>query len=177
MKKSKIICFGKLLTVVVALSLVTSCAREISSDTYTADHIGEAQVTYAGVILNARAVKVCGAEKLEGNGAGVGAGLIGGAAAGSAVGKGSGNVIATVGGAILGAVGGAFAEKGLSSQNGMEYVVQLEKGDLMTIVQGANPAFSVGQEVYVITATLNERTGKQNRSRIIARTGTKVTLP
>lgn len=169
MNKSKIICFGKLLTLLVGLSLVTSCAREISSEVYSADHIGEAQISYPGQIINARQVTVCDKERLEENGLGIVGGGVGGALAGSAVGKGSGNTVATVGGAALGAVAGAFAEKALKSQNAMEYVVQLDKGDVMTIVQGPSPAFSVGQQVYVITSQLNSRTGVQQRSRVIAR--------
>jgi outer membrane lipoprotein SlyB len=145
-----------------AFCLTTSCAREISSDVYAADHVGEASTTYAGTIIHARQVTVQDAERLQDNGLGIVGGGVGGALAGSQVGKGKGNTLATIGGAVVGATAGAFAEKALKTQTGMEYVVQLENGQSMTVVQGPSPAFSIGQNVYVIV-------GQKGRSRLIAR--------
>jgi outer membrane lipoprotein SlyB len=162
MTYSRFISFVTALSCAALFCMTTSCAREISSDVYAADHVGEASTTYAGTIIHSRQVNVQDQERLQDNTLGIVGGGVGGALAGSQIGKGSGNTLATIGGAVVGATAGAFAEKALKSQNGMEYVVQLENGQAMTVVQGPSPAFSVGQTVYVIV-------GQQGRSRIIAR--------
>jgi outer membrane lipoprotein SlyB len=144
---------------VVAL-LLSGCAREISSDVYSDSHMGEASRTYRGVVASVRQVQVA-PEKLEQNVLGAGVGGLGGGLAASHIGKGKGNIAATAAGAIAGAVGGAYAEKMLKTQNALEYVVQLQNGEMRTVVQGLNPAFSVGQPVMVIVA-------QNGRSRVIA---------
>jgi outer membrane lipoprotein SlyB len=81
-----------------------------------------------GKVINARAVTIKAHDKLQDNSTG---GLIGGAggaaAAGSAIGNGSGSVASAVGGAIVGAVAGAFVQDALSTQDGVEYLVKLDK--------------------------------------------------
>ena len=65
---------------------------------------------------------------------------------------GRGNFAPTAAGAIAGAVGGAFLEKKLKEQNAFEYVVQLDNGQMMTVVQGKDQIFGIGQPVYVLTS-------------------------
>jgi outer membrane lipoprotein SlyB len=153
---------SKAMAVMAAIGLFTSCAREISGDVYNASHVGEASTTHSGVIVHARNVTVEGSENLQDNGLGIIGGGAAGALAGSQFGKGDGNTLATIGGAIAGATAGAFAEKALKKQQGTEYIVQLDNGQTMTVVQGPNPAFSVGQSVYVVI-------GHKGRSRVVAR--------
>jgi outer membrane lipoprotein SlyB len=162
MNKLSIVKSSKVISILLSLFVITSCAREISSEVYSANHVGEASTTYAGVIIHTRQVTVQEHERLEENGMGIVGGGVAGAIAGNQFGKGSGNTAATIGGALIGATAGAFAEKALKSQTGTEYVVQLDNGQTMTVVQGPNPAFSVGQNVYVIV-------GQQGRSRVVAR--------
>lgn len=146
-----------------ALSLtMTSCARQLSSNVYSADHIGEACKTYSGVIVNAREVTVEGSDELGDNAAGIVGGGVGGAVLGSMVGKGRGNTLATVAGAGLGALGGAFAEKALKSQQGMEYIVALDNGESRTVVQGLDPRLAAGQNVYLMVTD-------KGRSRVVPR--------
>lgn len=152
----------KLYVLLASVALFPSCARQISSDVYSANHVGEASTTYSGVIVHARQITVEDSERLQDNGLGIIGGGVAGAYAGSKVGKGEGNALATVGGALIGATAGAFAEKALKTQGGVEYVVQLDNGQSMTVVQGPNPAFSAGQNVYVIV-------GQKGRSRLVAR--------
>ena len=140
----------------------TSCARQISSNVYSGSHVGEASETYSGVIVSAREVTVEDEEYLGDNTAGIVGGGVGGALLGSMVGKGKGNTLATVAGAGLGAVGGAFAEKALKSQQAMEYIVSLDNGQTRTVVQGLEPRFGAGQNVYLLV-------GHKGRSRVIPR--------
>jgi outer membrane lipoprotein SlyB len=159
---STVVNFGRFFSIFAAMVLFSSCAREISSNVYSAGHVGEASTTYSGVITHARQVTVQSGENLEDNGLGIIGGAIAGGYGGSKIGKGEGNTLATVGGALIGATAGAFAEKALKTQNAMEYVVQLDNGGSMTVVQGPSPTFSAGQNVFVIV-------GQKGRSRVIAR--------
>lgn len=146
----------------VAALLATGCARQISSNTYSASSIGEVSTTYAGMILGARQVNVQDKEYLEENGLGIVGGGVGGAVLGNQFGKGSGNTAATIAGGLIGATAGAFAEQKLKSQDAMEYVVQLDNGETRTVVQGVEPRLNAGQQVWLMIS-------HQGRSRIVAR--------
>lgn len=142
----------------LALTLA-GCGGEQDSPNYYASHeVGQASYTHSGVIVSARAIKVNG-----GNNLGAGA-LVGGATGGllgAHVGKGS--LLGTGLGALVGGGAGHFAQKSLSNREAMEYVVELDNGNKLTIAQG-KPYFYVGQSVYVMV----DATGS-SRSRIVAR--------
>ncbi len=143
-------------------SLFSSCGREISSNVYASNAVGEVSRTEPGVIINLRHVTVQDSEHLQDNALGIIGGGVAGAYLGNMVGKGRGNTLATAAGGLAGATAGAFAEKALKTQDGIEYVINLENGDSRTVVQGPQPAFTVGQRVWVIESN-------QGRSRIIPR--------
>lgn len=134
----------------VGALLFSSCARQISSDVYASRQIGEVSVTYPGVIRNIREVCVQHGDQLEDNGLGIAGGGVAGGMLGSAIGR--GNLAPTVAGAIAGAVAGSLIEKKVKEQYAFEYIVQLENGGLMTVVQGQDGLFGIGQPVYVIVS-------------------------
>jgi outer membrane lipoprotein SlyB len=150
------------LMLLIATALTTGCARQLSSNVYSEDSVGEASETYPGVIIGVRTVSVEGGDSLGDNTLGIIGGGVAGALVGSTIGKGGGNTLATVAGGLLGATGGAYAEKALKSQQGMEYVVSLENGQTRTVVQGMEPHLSVGQNVYVMIS-------HHGRSRVVTR--------
>ena len=113
-------------------------------------------------LTKVREVVVQSSENLDDNGLGMFAGGVGGALAGNMCGKGKGNAVTTIGGAIIGATAGAFAEKSLKTQNAYEYIVKLDSGDMMTVVQGKGHMYQPNKQVYVIV-------GQKGRSRIIDR--------
>lgn len=79
------------------------------------------------------------------------AGAAAGVVAGSSIGgSGRANAIGAIGGAVIGSIVGAAAERDASHQQGTEYVVQTQNGNLMTVVQGATPPLHVGQAVLVL---------------------------
>ena len=80
------------------------------------------------------------------------AGAAAGAVAGSAVGGNNnrGNIIGAIGGAIVGGLAGAALEANATRQKGMEYVVETENGNLMTIAQGVGGPFLVGANILVL---------------------------
>ena len=132
----------------VAVLAVAGCAREISPTVVSGPSVGATTQTYRGTIESARAVLVQESETLEGNTTGLLLGGLAGGAAGSRVGKGFGRTVATGLGAVAGAGAGALAERELKRQQGYEYVVRTETGQLFTVVQG-EPRLSPGQRVYV----------------------------
>jgi outer membrane lipoprotein SlyB len=144
----------------LAALALSGCARNINPNVYSEKHVGEASMTYQGVIASARPVEIAGSEKLEENTAGMGMGALAGGVAGYQIGKGGGNVAATAGGALLGGLAGAFAQKALTEQSAMEYVVQLTNGSMMTVVQGPENQLSPGQRVLVMVSN-------DGRSRVV----------
>jgi outer membrane lipoprotein SlyB len=140
----------RIVAAAMATSLaLASCARQISPGVHTGNTVGEVQSTYVGTLQSARVVMVQEDELLEDNRTG---GLIGGVAGGAAasrVGQGTGKAVAIAGGALAGAALGALAERGIKRQQAMEYIVRLDNGQLLTVVQGLEPQISVGQRVYV----------------------------
>jgi outer membrane lipoprotein SlyB len=131
-----------------AITLVISgCASNISPQTYSAGSVGQVNRTVSATVVSARAIDVAGTTSVGGSA---------GSAAGAVVGSGAGgnnsrgNIVGAIGGAIIGGMAGAAIEGNATKQRGMEYVVETENGNLMTIVQGVEPVFANGQKVLVL---------------------------
>ncbi len=77
-------------------------------------------------------------------------GGLAGAAVGQNVGGGTGKVIATGVGATAGATAGLQAGKSVGGHQSVEWTVRMENGATIAVIQ-ADPVFSVGQRVQVIT--------------------------
>jgi outer membrane lipoprotein SlyB len=117
----------KLPVVCLAALLAASCTTP-TSDTYTTSEVGRAAETTRGTVLASRPVEIRG----EASPIGVGAGAIAGAAGTNVVG---GEGALAVLGALLGAGLGYLAQGGLGNEDGLEYVVDLEDGRTVTVVQ------------------------------------------
>lgn len=118
----------RLFSLVISLALVVSgCARNMNSTTYTSSSAGG--VVLEGTIVSARAVTIKDTDKLQDNALGGLGGAAVGGVAGNSVGGGKGRTAATVGGALAGAVAGALIQDQLSTSEGMEYIVKLDKGN------------------------------------------------
>ncbi len=152
----------KIALVLLSISLYSSCNRETSSDVYDTQNFGEATTTYPGVITNMQEVTVKNGEGLQDNTTGLLGGGLAGALLGSTIGRGDGAVVATVAGGIAGATGGAAFENELKKDKAMQYIVQLDNGELKTVVQAVKPRLHVGQKVYVMVSD-------RGRSRVVER--------
>lgn len=108
-----------------ALIALSGCQKNLSSNVYTEGSV--AGKVLEGKIISARPVTIKAKDKLQDNTTGGVLGAGAGLAAGSAIGNGSGNTGAMVGGAILGAIAGAMIEDAASTQEGMEYLVKIDK--------------------------------------------------
>lgn len=123
-----------ILSAVLCLSApvgLASCAQRPSQNVYNYDEVGKSSAVSFGTVVSSRIVDITG--KNTGAGALVGAGA--GAGAGSYVGSGSGDVWAIAGGALAGAIIGAATEQAAADRVGIEYIVTLESGVTLTVVQ------------------------------------------
>lgn len=134
------------LALLIVLPLA-SCARDISPNTYSVGAVGQANRTMRGTIINVREVNIQGSQ----TGIGGLSGATGGAVAGSAIGNGGrSNALGAIGGAVIGGIAGAAIEEGSTRQKGLEYVIETENDNLITVVQGLSPSLSKRQKVLVI---------------------------
>ena len=113
----------------VALIMLSGCARDLSSDMYTSD--STLNIVINGKILSTRNIKIKENEKLGNNSTGASVGALSGAVGGGAIGNRSGNGVAgMVGGAVVGGLIGAVGESALSTTNGVEYIVQVDRAQI-----------------------------------------------
>ena len=136
---------------VVAASLILSggCATDYSGSAYDPEFVRQQHTINHGTITAMDYAKIDGEAGLLGGAAG---GIVG-AAAGNTIGGGSGNTLATALGLVGGAAVGAAAQKKATTQNAVQFTVQLDNGTELAIVQTTGPdTFFIGQRVKVLTA-------------------------
>lgn len=117
--------FSRSLVLVSAAALMLSaCGRNMSGDVYSSDS-SVGKVIY-GTVVSARQITIKDKESNKELGIGSVAGGLAGGVAGSTIGKGTGSALGAIGGALAGGILGNMAEDQLSTQSGMEYIVQLD---------------------------------------------------
>ncbi len=135
-----------LLVTSVVLLVLTACAPNINSNHYATSGTGEVGQAMNCTVVSVRQVNVSSSD----SSAGSVIGAIGGGVAGSTIGHGRGSILGALGGAALGGIAGNYAQEGLSSQGGMEYIVRLDNGNLRTITQGADVYMQPGQRCFLL---------------------------
>lgn len=151
---------------VMALALAATtagCARQISPDVREGWEAGAIVRTAEATIESVRQVEIQEHDTLERNGTGQILGSLAGGIAGARFGNGLGQLAAIAGGAIAGAFIGALAEQEAKRQVAAEYIIRTGEGELLTILQGAEPALLPGQRVYL-------QESRYGRSRVIPAT-------
>jgi outer membrane lipoprotein SlyB len=126
--------------------MLGACAPMNTNTTYTGADLGRtAQVSY-GTILSMRPVTVQGPN--------TGVGTLGGAAVGGVAGSFIGgrdpraNILGAVAGAIVGGVAGTVAERGLSTGNAVEFIIQEDGAPQpISVVQTNEENFAPGERV------------------------------
>lgn len=141
--------------IIVSGMAISGCAPRIGADNVSVQGAGQMSETLRGVIIAARPVTISASSPGMDNQPGAGAllGAVGGGLLGSQIGQGKGSVLAGVAGAAAGGIGGHMLGQKLTDQQGMEYQIQLERGGIVTMRQGADPTFGVGQRVMVINSS------------------------
>jgi len=147
-------------TVFLGGMLLVGCAKDISSSTYEVETVGSSTRTYACEVVKVRRVKV----KDDRNGYGSLVGAVTGGVLGAQIGGGNARYVTGALGALAGGAAGSKVEQSLRSQEGYEYVVRLESGQMQTVVQGLENPLSVGQAALLMV----DFWGK-GRSRVVAR--------
>jgi outer membrane lipoprotein SlyB len=134
------------LLVSLTLIVISGCAPSTSGNVYSRHEAKSVQRARHGEVLYVREVAIEGGSTL-----GTIAGGVMGYALGSAVGGGSGSKIAKTGGAIAGSAAGGAAQRAAGTEIGLEITVEMDNGELITVVQKADEHFDVGDSVRVIT--------------------------
>ena len=141
----------KILSTVLTAALLAGCADNINSDHYSTSQTGRVSTVSQCTVLSVRQVGVN-----DNSGAGTMIGGLAGGVAGSTIGHGySANALGAIGGALVGGLVGSAAEKGLTAQTGLEYIVKLDNGQVISITQGTGQALGVGQRCLVLFGSTN----------------------
>jgi outer membrane lipoprotein SlyB len=129
--------------------LLTSCASSRSAQVYSRDQARQHMRVSYGTVIEVRPVQIEGTK----SGIGAVAGGVTGGVLGSMVGRGKGRTVGAVVGALGGAAGGALAEEGITRKNGLEITVEMDTGEILSIVQEADMQFYAGERVRVLHGT------------------------
>ena len=113
-----------------AALLLAGCASQ-TGHSFTSDQTRRANVVHMGTITHLNAAYI------ENNPTGLGAlgGAVVGGVVGSTMGRSTGRLLMTLGGSIIGALAGTGVEKGLNSKDGLEITVQMDDGEVISVVQ------------------------------------------
>jgi outer membrane lipoprotein SlyB len=138
-----------LLSLLAGLALIATipaCAPANTGSTVPAYALGGAASVNFGTIVGTRPVNVAGSQS--------GVGTIGGAVAGGVAGSFIGgdwrsNALAGVGGAILGGLAGSAIERGVTQGQAVEFIVRVDRGGDIAVVQTNEEGLQVGDRVVI----------------------------
>src|SRR4051812_40909855 len=114
----------------LALTLLTACQHP-GQGRYGYQDVGQASVVEFGKVISLRMVDITG----QNTGLGATAGAMGGAIGGSYIGSGGGSLAGMLAGALIAGAAGYGLEQAASDRTGIEYVITLEHGKTITMVQ------------------------------------------
>lgn len=129
------------------LVMLSGCSSSADGDVYSRDATHRSLNVQHGYVDSIRPVKIEGERGVIGP---VSGSVLGGIA-GSTVGGGHGQTVASAVGAIAGALAGGATQERLTREQGAEITVQLDNGELMSVVQtldAGNP-IRIGQRVRI----------------------------
>ena len=131
----------------VALLALGGCTSSYSPNTVDSSSVGSVNRVVPGVILSARNVTI----RSDGRTAGAGVGAIAGAVGGSALGTSTREgLLGGLAGAVIGGLVGSVAGDAVGNETGAEYIIRLNDGQTVTVVQGVEPALAAGQRILVV---------------------------
>ena len=134
--------------VALALAVGLAACAAPSGNVVAGNQAQTASTVSYGTVVSGRAVQVQGGQGSQAAGAVLGG--LAGAALGQNVGGGTGKVVATGVGATAGAAAGLQAGRAAGGHQSIEWTVRMDNGATIAVIQ-ADPQFSVGQRVQVIT--------------------------
>ena len=125
---------------------LSGCVTMPSNTSYSSQEVGRISTVQKGTIIAMRLVDVSSTGK-DGSAVGGAIGAVGGSSIGS---NGRDNLAGAIVGAVVGSAVGAAADKSGSAQKMTEFIVQLEQGDPIAIVQSNEGNLSIGNKVLII---------------------------
>ena len=125
---------------------VVGCGPAHSSNVYSRSEAGKVQTVHEGEVLYVREVTIEGSKSPAGTIAG---GILG-YGVGSTIGSGSGKTLARAAGTVGGAAAGSAVQEKATREVGLEVTVQLDGGEVISIVQSADEKFDDGDRVRVL---------------------------
>jgi outer membrane lipoprotein SlyB len=137
----------KSIAAIAGAILIGGCAYNASPNNYQGYEVRGEQSVRFGIVQSVRQVRLDPGN--TGIGAASGAAL--GGIAGSTVGGGSGQVAGAIGGALLGGIIGHNIEDSANAHPGLEITVQLDSGQFISVVQGADEPFNTGERVRILS--------------------------
>ncbi len=138
---------------------LNACTDNIGADYYNTSATGQVTRAVKGTIIAVRQVIVSDGDGQFGKLAGAAAGGVAGSMIG---GSDAVHILGAIGGAVVGGIAGDAAQEGLSRQRGYEYTIQLDNGNIVSLVQGTDVFLQVGQKCLVLYG---------NRSRVVPYNG------
>lgn len=145
--------------VLPVMLVLGACTDNIGADHYNTSAAGQVNRAVKGTIIAVRPVVVSDGDGQFGKLAGAAAGGVAGSMIG---GSDAVHVLGAIGGAVVGGIAGDAAQNVLSRQQGYEYTIQLDNGNIVTLVQGNDVVLRVGQKCLVLYG---------NRSRVVPYNG------
>mgnify|MGYP001821683814 FL=1 len=131
----------------IILGTASGCAtRSLSGDVYNRSDAQKAWRAHWGEVVGVRSVTIEGEPSALGTSGG---GLVG-YSLGRVVGSGSGSRVAGAVGGVAGAVAGQQVEKAATTEGGIELTVDMDRGDVLVIVQSDDVDFAAGERVRVL---------------------------
>ncbi len=139
---------NKFFPTALAMSLMLgACTADLNSSDYYASSAGKVNTAKPCTVVSIRPVTV----RSNDNNAGTLFGAAAGGVAGSAIGGGKTvPILGAIGGALVGGIAGDAAQAELSKQTGFEYIVRLDNGSMVTVVQGNDTIIQPGQRCMVL---------------------------
>lgn len=126
---------------------LTACGIGNTNTTYERYDIGQQGTVSYGTIINMSVINTAGTSTV-----GTLGGAVAGGAAGSMIGGNTAvNIIGGVGGALLGGMIGNAAESAITKDTAIEFIVQKQNGQIVSVVQSNELNLRVGDYVMLIT--------------------------
>ncbi|MFP4315009.1 MAG: glycine zipper 2TM domain-containing protein [Desulfovibrionales bacterium] len=132
----------------LALAGMAGCAPSREGKVYSRSQARVMHDVHYGTVLQVEPVTIEGTRSGFGT---LGGALVGGVL-GSLIGRGKGRTLSTVGGALGGAAAGAGGEEAVTSKDAIEIAVELDNGEIVSIVQEPDVVYRTGDRVRVLTA-------------------------
>lgn len=144
--------------VIISLIVLTLClpmalagCATTGGKSYSKGEARQTQTVQRGVIKGIQEVTI----EEDASGAGTAIGGVLGGVLGSTMGRGRGRLLTTVGGAAIGGVLGTFGEKAIRTERAYEFEIELDTGQVLSVVQAIDGDYHVGQRVRVLRASGN----------------------